>query len=297
MNNNLITVFTPTFNRAYTLETLYKSLVLQNNKNFEWLIVDDGSTDNTENLIKEIKKKAPFSIRYLKTTNGGKHRAINKGVKIAKGFLFFIVDSDDFLTNDAIEKLFLWDKSLDKKEKYAGISGNRGDNSGELLGTTFVGKYLDATNIERNKYNILGDKAEAYYTNILKKFPFPEVSGELFMTEDIVWDRIAITGLKIRWFNDIIYISEHRSDGLIAQGNLRYANSPIGYAMYVLQKEEIFQIKGIEKLYSGFYYYESVKTNVSLIKASKLLKRNCLLFIFFWIWQTSKIFIKRRLFE
>lgn len=296
MNKNLITVFTPTYNRAYILEDLYQSLVLQSNRNFEWLIVDDGSTDNTEELVKSLKKGAPFTIKYFKRENGGKHRAINQGVKLAEGFLFFIVDSDDQLTPDAIEKLFTWDRDLEEKENYAGLSGNRGDKFGKLLGATFTGKYIDATNIERKKYNILGDKAEAYYTNILKKFPFPEVKGELFMTEDIVWDRIALSGFKIRWYNDIIYISEHRPDGLIAQGNLRYANSPEGYAMYVLQREQIFHIQGIPKLYSGYYYYDTVKSKVSLLQAAKLLKRNSILYVTFWLWQSVKVLIKRRLF-
>lgn len=295
MNNNLITVFTPTFNRAYTLETLYKSLVLQNNKNFEWLIVDDGSTDNTENLIKEIKKTAPFSIRYLKTTNGGKHRAINKGVKIAKGFLFFIVDSDDFLTNDAIDKLFCWEKTIKYKDNYAGVSGNKGDLNKRLLGETFSGTYIDATNLERNENNILGDKAEAYYTEILKNFPFPEIPGENFITEDIVWNQIAAFGLKIRWFNDVIYIVEQRDDGLIAQGKMRFANNPIGYSKYILQKEKYLNFSKKEKLYSGYYFYDTVKSRVSILYAAKLLKRNFWKFSIFWIWQTLKISIKGRI--
>lgn len=296
MDINLITVFTPTFNRAYTLKELYQSLVSQSNKKFEWLIVDDGSTDDTGNLVQSFKKEAPFSIRYFKCENGGKHRAINKGVKLAEGFLFFIVDSDDQLTSDAIEKLFEWDRNLKEKEKYAGISGNRGSQAGELLGTTFDGEYIDATNLERRKYNILGDKAEAYYTNVLRLFPFPEVEGEFFMTEDIVWDKIALAGFKIRWYNEIIYISEHRPDGLIAQGNLRYANSPKGYAMYVLQRERIFKKRGIDKLYSGYYFYDTVKSKVSLLRAAKLLKRNIVVFAFFWIWQSAKVLIRRRLF-
>lgn len=295
MDTNLITVFTPTFNRAYTLKALYQSLVSQSNKKFEWLIVDDGSTDDTGNLIQSFKKEAPFSIRYFKCENGGKHRAINKGVKLAEGFLFFIVDSDDQLTKDAIEKLFKWERGIEKKKDFAGISGNKGDGLGNLLGSTFKGKYIDATNIQRRENNILGDKAEAYYTSVLKKFPFPEIKGENFMTEDIVWDKIAETGLKIRWFNDIIYIVEQREDGLIAQGNSRYANNPKGYAMYIMQCDDIFHSNWKDKLYSGYYYYDVVKSRVSIFRASKLLKRNSILFLLFWIFQSCKIFIKRRI--
>ena len=294
MDENLITVFTPTFNRAYVLRQLYASLALQSNMRFEWLIVDDGSTDDTEMLVNDFKKNATFSIRYFKYENGGKHRAINKGVNLAKGFYFFIVDSDDQLTKDAIKKIYEWEKSIEKKEGFAGISGNKGDIFGNLLGSTFKGKYIDATNIERKENNILGDKSEVYYTDVLKKFPFPEIEGETFMTEAIVWDRIAEAGFKIRWFNEIIYVVEQHSDGLIAQGNLRYANNPRGYALYVMQNDRIYRLNWKEKLYSGYYYYDVVKSKVSLNQASKLINRNAFIFALFYVFQSCKIFIKRR---
>lgn len=295
MNDNLITVFTPTYNRGYTLENLFNSLLVQTNKNFEWLIVDDGSTDNTEDLVNRFKDVSSFKIRYIKKKNGGKHTAINCGVNLAEGFLFFIVDSDDQLTKDAIEKLYKWEQSLEKKKDFAGISGNKGDVLGNLLGSTFKGNYIDATNIERRENNILGDKAEAYYTSVLKKFPFPEIEGENFMTEAIVWDKIAASGLEIRWFNDIIYIVEQREDGLIAQGNSRYANNPKGYAMYVMQCDNIFHLNWKDKLYSGYYYYDVVKSKVSIFRAAKLLKRNSIIFLLFWIFQSCKVFIKGRI--
>ena len=93
----MITVFTPTYNRAYSLPRLYESLQKQTFKDFEWLIVDDGSTDNTVDMVTGWSKEGKLTIRYIQMTNGGKHRAINKGVALAKGKLFFIVDSDDWL--------------------------------------------------------------------------------------------------------------------------------------------------------------------------------------------------------
>lgn len=297
IDESLITVFTPTFNRAYCLDGLYKSLNLQSSKNFEWLIVDDGSTDNTENLVYNFQKNAQFRIRYFKVEHGGKHRAINKGVKLAKGFLFFIVDSDDELAVDAIEKLLLWEKTIDTKDQYAGVSGICSYDTKKVVGSTFKGTYKDATNLERLQYNILGDKSEAYYTVVLRKYPFPEIPGEDFITEDIVWDRIAASGLKIRWFNEAIYIVKQKKDGLMAQGNMRYANNPIGYAIYVLQKEKFLKLTGRQKLYSGFYFYDTVKSKVSIHYAAKLLKRNFLVFFLFWIWQSIKIIMKRRFFS
>lgn len=290
---NMVTVFTPTYNRAYTLPALYDSLCKQTNLSFEWLIVDDGSIDGTEEFIHTLtSKETRFPIRYYRQKNGGKHTAINKGVSLARGFLFFIVDSDDILTPDAVEKLLLWEKSIFGKEGFAGVSGNKGNLRGNLLGSTFSGYSIDATNLERNEKNILGDKAEAYYTEILKQYPFPVIDGEKFMTEDMVWDRIAAAGYKIRWFNEVIYLAEQRSDGLIAQGNNRYANSPRGYALFVLQSLRLTNANWRDKLYAGFYYYETVKAKVSLAQAAKLLHRNAAVFSSFWVYQSVKIRLK-----
>ncbi|MGN1053427.1 MAG: glycosyltransferase family A protein, partial [Candidatus Scatosoma sp.] len=97
----MITVFTPTYNRGYIIHKLYASLLNQTDKNFEWLVIDDGSTDDTERYFTRLlKQKNPFTVRYIKQENGGKHRAINRGVAAATGEIFFIVDSDDFLSAD-----------------------------------------------------------------------------------------------------------------------------------------------------------------------------------------------------
>ena len=101
----MITVFTPTYNRAYIIENLYKSLQRQTFKDFEWLVIDDGSTDNTEELFASWTNEISFPVRYIKQQNGGKHRAINRGVKEANGELFFIVDCDDYLREDAVETI------------------------------------------------------------------------------------------------------------------------------------------------------------------------------------------------
>lgn len=289
----MITVFTPTYNRAYSLYNLYESLCKQTNYSFEWLIVDDGSKDETEILVNTFIQECDlFTIRYYRKENGGKHTAINYGVELAKGELFFIVDSDDIITPQAVDKLINWEKSITDKNNYAGVSGNKGDLKGHLLGSTFSGDMIDASNLERKENNILGDKAEAYYTNILRKFPFPVICNEKFMTENIVWDKIAAAGYKIRWFNDVIYLVEQREDGLIAQGNSRYANSPIGYALFTLQSLELNKSTWRDKLYAGFYYYETVKEKVSLKKAAKLLHRNVFAFSLFWYYQSLKIKIK-----
>lgn len=258
--NNLITVFTPTYNRANTLMSLYRSLAAQTSHDFEWLIVDDGSTDDTEELVERLKKETTqFPIRYYQQSNGGKHTAINKGVSLARGYLFFIVDSDDYLTKDAIGKVISWERSIVRKEHFAGISGNRGFSETELIGATFEGEFVDASALEREKYNISGDKAEVYYTDVLRKYPFPVFENERFLTESVVWNRMAADHYKIRWFNQIIYITEYREDGLTKRYTQLLSENPRGYALDVVERIKFFHYNRKRKDSEYFNYYLTVK--------------------------------------
>lgn len=268
-----ITVFTPTYNRGYIIEKLYRSLQAQTYKNFEWLVIDDGSSDNTENLFKLwALEKNSFSIRYYKVENGGKHRAINRATDLAEGELFFIVDSDDHLTEDALESIVKWEENLENKELFCGVSGNRGRSVNEFLGTTFEGQYLDATSLERRKHNIGGDKAEVFYTKILKKYKFHEFEGEKFITEATVWDRMAHDGYKIRWFNKTIYICDYLEDGLTKNMKEIFAKNPKGTAYYIKQQVKFYNcnLKGRLAYYN--LYYDFVKSNLSLEQAAKYLE-------------------------
>ena len=103
-----ITVLTPTYNRAKLLDRLYQSLCQQTYQDFEWIVVNDGSKDDTDEVVQSFIAEKKINILYIKQENGGKHRAINRGVKEAKGKLFFTIDSDDCLTKDAVEKVIKW---------------------------------------------------------------------------------------------------------------------------------------------------------------------------------------------
>lgn len=230
---NKITIFTPTYNREYTLKNLYKSLLKQKNKNFEWLIVDDGSKDNTKKLIEKFISENKINIRYYYQKNSGKHIAINNGVNKAKGNLFIIVDSDDYLTDNALEVIDDYFKKLPQNDKFAGIGGLRCHTTGEIIGKTFDGEYLDATSLERRKHNILGDKAEVFYTEVLKKHPFPQVEEEKFLNEAYIWNKIANDGYKIRWFNKPLIICEYLPDGLTKNNKKLIENNPKGCLLYL----------------------------------------------------------------
>lgn len=215
----MITIFTPTYNRAYMIKNLYDSLKSQIFKDFEWLIVDDGSTDNTEELILEFITEKIINIRYFRQSNGGKHRAINKGVNEANGELFFIVDSDDFLPDDSLEKIALYSAGIINNTHFAGVSGRRANYSKkrEIMGSRMTHLIIDSSPIDiRFRHNVTGDLAEVFKTDVLKEFPFPEFEGERFCPEALVWNRIARKYI-IRYFDEPIYFCEYLPDGLTAK--------------------------------------------------------------------------------
>ena len=189
-----ITVFTPTYNRAYILENLYRSLQRQSFTDFERLVVDDGSSDGTKALFERWQKEDnPFPIRYCYKENGGKCRAINYGLKLAQGELFFTVDSDDYLTDDALEKVALWESTLPKDQKFCGIVANGGQSPTETPNTRFEEAYLDGNAFDMYG-RIDGERALIFYTEIHRNYLYPEFPGEKFMTEAVTWNRMAYDG-------------------------------------------------------------------------------------------------------
>src|SRR5690554_1545966 len=118
----MLTVFTPTYNRGYIIEKLYESLNHQTNKNFEWLVIDDGSTDDTSKIFDKIlKKDHEYQIRYIKKENGGKHTAANLALDLAEGEIFFVVDSDDVLTANAVERVFYYYNQIKDDSSFCGV--------------------------------------------------------------------------------------------------------------------------------------------------------------------------------
>lgn len=220
--DNMITIFTPTYNRAHLLPRLYTSLCEQTCGDFEWLIVDDGSMDNTEEVVASWIDENKIPIRYYHKNNGGKHRAINWGMKLAKGELFFIADSDDFLPKTSIATVIgVWNElTLGQSDnsliEFGGICGLDGDVKGNVIGSGLPADFVDATYTDiRNRYKVLGDMKEIYLTKVLKEFPFPEIDGENFCPEALLWNRIS-QKYKLRYFNKIIYIVEYQENGVTA---------------------------------------------------------------------------------
>lgn len=249
-----ITVFTPTYNRAYLIETLYRSLQRQSFTDFEWLVVDDGSADDTQALFARwSQEENPFPIRYFKQENGGKCRAINRGLEQARGELFFTVDSDDYLTDDALEKVARWEAELPKGQKYCGFAGNLGTAPGITPNKSFDGDFFDGTALDR--YGAVdGERASVFYTEIHRRYPYPEFPGETFMTEAVAWNRMAHDGYKMRYYNDIIWIYEYKEDGLTRSGYDLFLNNPQGTGVFFREKAEFLHYppKTILGMWYGF---------------------------------------------
>lgn len=226
----MITVFTPTYNRSYIIRNLYNSLCLQSYSDFEWLIVDDGSTDDTEILINSFINSNKINIRYIKQDNGGKHRALNRGVCEAKGELFFIVDSDDYILENALERIVDQYESIMYKKDFAGLCGLKCFPDGKTVRKCENFNILDCTSLDfRYKYHHSGDMAEVFKTDILRLYPFPDFENENFCAESLIWNRIA-QKYKLRYFYENIYICDYLEDGLSFSSVKNRMKSPT-YAM------------------------------------------------------------------
>lgn len=250
----MITIFTPTFNRAYIITNLYESLLRQTHSDFEWLIIDDGSTDGTEELIASFIEEGKIMIRYYKQDNGGKHRAINKGVALAKGELFFIVDSDDYLTDDAVEKILNKYNNIADESEVAGVSFRRGYDFNQVIGhpVYFEDKLLSVFDF-RYRLKVSGDQAEVYKTDVLKAFPFPMIEDERFCPESLVWNRIG-KNYQLLWTSDIIYICNYLADGLTAKITKLRMQSPIA-SMLTYSELESCDIPFKEKIKANINFW------------------------------------------
>lgn len=213
----MITILTPTFNRAHLLPRLFESLTHQTDFDFEWLVIDDGSTDGTSDLFAgKTFLSAPFPIRYYRQENGGKHRALNAGVKQAKGDFIFIADSDDWLLPQSVAIVGQHTSAIADDNIFAGVAGLDVFDDERIVGTGLPQDIIDCNAMDiRYRYHVDGDLKEVFKTTVLQEFPFPEIQDERFCPEQLVWFRIA-QKYKLRYFNTPIYVAEYQPNGITA---------------------------------------------------------------------------------
>lgn len=232
-----ISILTPTYNRGKLLLPLYDSLKNLTFKDFEWLIVDDGSEDDTEQYalswIAHNIQNAEFPICYIKKSNGGKHTAINRGVREANGELILILDSDDTLPSDSLATIAQYYEQCKGYKDCAGVCGLMAHHDGQLIGTGFPKDPMYESALlfrYAKKGNVTGDLLEVYKTSVMREFPFPEIENERFCPESLVWNRIA-NKYKLFCFNKVIYYRDYLEGGLTSKIVRIRMNSPIASTM------------------------------------------------------------------
>ena len=204
---HVFTVFTPTLNRANTLERVYSSLEAQTFRDFEWLIVDDGSTDDTRALVDEWQRHASFPIRYVWQETRGKHVAFNAGVREATGELFLPLDSDDACVPHALERFHEHWESIPAEQlpRFSGVTALCQDQYGNLVGSKFPSPVVDSNSLEIHyRFHVRGEKWGFHRTDVLRDFPFPD-PGRVYVPESIVWGKIA-RRYATRFVNDVLRI-------------------------------------------------------------------------------------------
>ncbi len=202
----VFTVFTATFDRAHTLPRVYRSLQEQTFRSFEWLIVDDASTDGTAELVRGWQQDAAFPIRYVRQEHGGKHAAFNRGVSLATGDLFLSIDSDDACVPEALERFWHHWVSIDPAAQppFSAVTALAADQDGRVIGEPFAMSPTDSTSLEMYfGRGPRGDNWGFHATNVLRQFPFPEPPGVTFVAESIVWFAIS-RRYRTRYVNDVL---------------------------------------------------------------------------------------------
>lgn len=274
----LLTIFTPTYNRAHLLQRVYDSLLAQTDQNFEWVIVDDGSADNTSHLIQHFKDEQRIKIVFEKQVNSGKHIAVNRGLQLASGELFLILDSDDELTPDAVAIVASqWNNLLKMPDiaDFGGIVANKSYTDGRNIGSNLNYDILDATIIDyRFHRKITGDKLEIFKTALLKQYPFPD-NNEKFCPEALVWNRIG-SKYKFRFFNISIYKAEYLPDGLTDRIVTIRKKSPRNSSTYYAELAG-YDIPFVQKVKAGINYWRFCIYDGSTSLFKKILRINLFL--------------------
>jgi glycosyltransferase involved in cell wall biosynthesis len=226
----MITIYTPTYNRAYRLPDLYKSLLKQTNQNFQWLILDDGSTDNTKELVGNWIEKNEINIKYQFHDNIGKQATVNKAHEIIDTVLNVCIDSDDYLLDDSIEIIISeWSKISNKD--IAGLVGLDIYKNGSLVGTNFPTDIDVLKFSEFKKNNIYGDKKFIYRTDIIKKYKYPQIKNEKFPAPGYIY-RLIDQKFHLKLVNKPLCVVEYLDDGISKNKFKQLKKNPNSFLIY-----------------------------------------------------------------
>ncbi|OLR62172.1 glycosyltransferase [Anaerostipes sp. 992a] len=254
-NEKRLTVFTPTYNRAHTLPRTYDSLLKQECKDFVWLIIDDGSNDNTSELVKEWQKKDNgFEIRYIYKENGGMHTAHNTAYENIDTDLNICIDSDDALAEGAVGYILsLWDEK--GNDRFAGIIGLDADMNGNIIGTMFPDTVQETTLYDFYNAGGTGDKKLVYRTDIMKSLPsYPVFVGEKYISLGYKY-QLCDQKYTLLTTNQILCNVEYQPDGSSNNMYMQYIKNPKGFAF--IRKENMKYIKSHKRNFIDCIHYVS----------------------------------------
>lgn len=246
----MITVYTPTYNRAYRLPDLYQSLIRQSNQNFKWLVLDDGSTDDTRELVNSWIKENKIDITYYYHENKGKQETVNKAHALIISDLNVCVDSDDYLVDDAIE-IILREWSYVNSNDIAGIVGLDIYKNDKIVGSKFPEnlKYSKFSDFKKNK--IFGDKKFIYRTDIIKKYKYPSIQNEKFPAPGYLY-RLIDQDYNLKLINKKLCVIEYLEDGISKNKFNQLRNYPNSFIFY--RKERIRLSKSILDMLKNYFH-------------------------------------------
>jgi glycosyltransferase involved in cell wall biosynthesis len=289
-----LTIFTPTYNRGYCLEECYRSLARQTCKDFIWLIIDDGSTDNTRELVDAWTLENQVEIWYYWQENQGMHGAHNTAYELMETELNVCIDSDDYMPEEAVEKIIaLWNEY--GSEKVSGIIGLDSYSNGEIIGTKLPENLKLSTLFDLYyKYGVMGDKKLVYRTKLTKKYPYPIFQNEKYVGLAYKYYKLD-QEYEMLLMNEVLCCVEYLPDGSSLNMLNQYRRNPRGFAFY---RKELMQLPFASwdfKFRQAIHYVSSslITKNRKFLKETPLFATTILavplgILLYFYIYTKTK---------
>lgn len=265
---NTLTIFTPAYNRAHTITRTYESLLRQSCKDFEWLIVDDGSSDNTRELVEGWVAEAKIPIRYIRQENQGMHGAHNTAYRNIHTELNTCIDSDDWMPDNAVEEIISFWKQ-NGSDKFAGIIGLDQTEDGAVIGTPFPGGEKETTLQDFYAKGGKGDKKMVYRTDVINRYPeYPLFEGERYV--GLAYKYMLIDrDYKLLTLNKPLVTVEYQLDGSSYNMYKQYWRNPRGFSFF--RKTEMMYAPTLKRRFASCVHYVAssiIARNPSFLKES-----------------------------
>lgn len=272
----LITVFTPTYNRVSTLKRCYDSLVAQTSKNFVWQIIDDGSTDNTKELVGKFISENQIEISYIHKENGGKVSAINMSLDLTRTKLWVCLDSDDYFFDSAIEQFEKLYPLIEPDESICGLFSLRSNRDGTpMCGRDIPHDIVCETQFNlRYKYHVEPEYVQVYKTDVIGKYRYPIFPGEKYMPLSYMQNQIDLN-YKFRVFRSPTMVCEYQTDGITHNHDALVKKNPKGYTEFMKQqivigKGLLFRLKACVAFDTGCILSNDIKAMIEYSPAKLL---------------------------